>query len=241
MTRAALRSRSAVGGESGPVDRFQAEKAAAAAGFPGHFEDDETELTYMQARYYDPLLGRFLSPDPIGYQDQLNLYAYVANDPVNKTDPTGEFMCCADNTDPEKDPSSKAGKENTSGETAQRAGATKDFADNYDEMRRGEGVWVEGRDKYYHCKANCEATKRGKYGEDQARRMSDKREEKQTRRAKGDRGVEKDSEKDQEANRRGRENGKKPESCKKSCGADYGRREATGNDSSNNDDSNKKK
>ena len=57
-------------------------------GYTGHIED-ETGLTYMQARYYDPIIGRFLSADPMGYSDQLNLFAYAANDPISNIDPNG--------------------------------------------------------------------------------------------------------------------------------------------------------
>ena len=38
---------------------------------------------------YSPALGRFLQTDPVGTADDLNLYAYVKNNPVNLTDPTG--------------------------------------------------------------------------------------------------------------------------------------------------------
>ncbi|NMG35575.1 hypothetical protein GRF61_14090 [Azoarcus sp. TTM-91] len=46
-------------------------------------------LYYYKARFYSPALGRFLQTDPIGTRDDLNLYAYVGNNPVNRADPTG--------------------------------------------------------------------------------------------------------------------------------------------------------
>lgn len=65
-------------------------------GYTGHVEDIATGLTYMQQRYYDPALGRFLSTDPVRVgQDgsNFNRYAYVANNPYSAIAPDGRYLC----------------------------------------------------------------------------------------------------------------------------------------------------
>ena len=59
-------------------------------GYTGR-EPDATGLTFYRARYYHPGIARFASRDPMGMVDAVSGYAYVANNPVNYTDPTGEF------------------------------------------------------------------------------------------------------------------------------------------------------
>ncbi|HET6387585.1 MAG TPA: RHS repeat-associated core domain-containing protein, partial [Armatimonadota bacterium] len=55
----------------------------------GNYTDQETGLVLMQARYYAPSLGRFVSADPTGFNGGINLYAYCGDDPINYFDPLG--------------------------------------------------------------------------------------------------------------------------------------------------------
>ena len=68
--------------------------------YRGYVYDRETGLYYVSSRYYDPEIGRWISPEPNVYNGEFdegagligyNVYAYCANNPVNFSDPTGEF------------------------------------------------------------------------------------------------------------------------------------------------------
>lgn len=56
--------------------------------FPGQYCDSETALHYNRFRYYDPALGRYITPDPAGLAGGLNEYAYGVN-PISWIDPFG--------------------------------------------------------------------------------------------------------------------------------------------------------
>ena len=64
--------------------------------YKGYIYDEETKLYYLISRYYDPEIGRFISPDSVEYIEPssisgLNLYVYCGNDPINMYDPSGNF------------------------------------------------------------------------------------------------------------------------------------------------------
>ena len=65
-------------------------------GFTGHEHYDRVNVINMNARLYDPVIGRFFSPDPFvqapDFTQAFNRYSYCMNNPVMYSDPTGEFL-----------------------------------------------------------------------------------------------------------------------------------------------------
>jgi RHS repeat-associated protein len=76
-------------------------------GYTGHVNDPDTGLVYMQARYYDPSVGRFLSTDPVtptaGNAFNFSRYAYANNNPVMNMDPDGRLPQWMDQLFPKGD------------------------------------------------------------------------------------------------------------------------------------------
>jgi RHS repeat-associated protein len=66
-------------------------------GYTGHVNDPATGLVYMQQRYYDPAVGRFISPDPVGPTPgnvfNFGRYTYANNNPIRNIDPFGLYAC----------------------------------------------------------------------------------------------------------------------------------------------------
>jgi RHS repeat-associated protein len=71
-------------------------------GFTGHVTDAVTGLSYMQQRYYDPILGRFLAADPVESNPKsgvnFNRYWYANDNPYAFRDPDGRYVCKSDPT-----------------------------------------------------------------------------------------------------------------------------------------------
>jgi uncharacterized protein RhaS with RHS repeats len=145
----------------------------------------------MQARYYDPAIGRFLSIDPVEFSasrpDMFNRYAYAANDPVNMIDPDGR-QGVADAVQRARDRAMLTDGLNGNGLPSNgpvdpvdgpidlvtdMVGTVADFAQNYNNMLEANTI---GADGYFHCRANCEGAARGPIGELVATALSTTRE-----------------------------------------------------------------
>ena len=95
--------RTASGDEAWKDSAIPITAATTPRGFTDHEHLDDFELVHMNGRVYDPVLGRFLSPDPfVQYPEStqgFNRYTYAANNPLSFTDPNGYWLDNLDEDD----------------------------------------------------------------------------------------------------------------------------------------------
>jgi RHS repeat-associated protein len=135
------------------IDRTTAEGFAQPFRYTGRETGDVLSMYSYRARYYLPSLGRFLSEEPEMFERQPSvfgtsprprqpiLFRYVLNNPTVYVDPSGRDAVMA-----------------TVGPMVNDA--VSDFWRNYQNMKNARRPGPPTRDKYFHCMANCEASRR---------------------------------------------------------------------------------
>ncbi|MGF6227670.1 RHS repeat-associated protein [Inquilinus ginsengisoli] len=121
-------------------------------GFIGEREDPEVGLVYLNARYYDPAIGRFISPDwwdPTLPGVGTNRYAYSNNDPINFSDPGGQSYGVDERKDPGGTPDGVNGVDRYSDYESLSAGSLNDERAAYPEYYEkyiSEGISEDASD-----------------------------------------------------------------------------------------------
>jgi RHS repeat-associated protein len=121
--------------------------------YTGREYDHATEMYFYRARYYDPKVGRFVTKDPIGFDGgDVNLYAYVSNDPINWIDPDGLSSLVYNSSDGTLTIYSKQGCK------------VKQCKAGNNTTRKSKGPWPVGNYNYLYHVPHPESGPSGRYG-----------------------------------------------------------------------------
>jgi RHS repeat-associated protein len=127
--------------------------------FQGREYDYETSLYNFRMRYYDPELCRFISPDPEGYKDSVNLYQSFNQNPVNFTDPYGLQFRAGDTPyltkKEEEEALKKIALSKEERERIKEAFSESEVGAFLESFFRGEGFKIGWESGYYECYLKC--------------------------------------------------------------------------------------